>query len=96
MAGQIRITPEAMHGRATEFRGAQEDFEQTVGKMERLIDTLRGEWEGQASERFASQFESLKPSFTQMSQLISDIAKQCDDVADATQALDEEIASKFL
>ena len=48
-----------------------------------------------ASERLAAQFESLQPSFNQMDQLILDIAKQCDDVADATQALDEEIASKF-
>jgi hypothetical protein len=30
-----------------------------------------------------------------MNQLIPDIAKQCDDVGDATQVLDEEIASKF-
>ena len=43
----------------------------------------------------AAQFEALQPSFNQMDQLILDIAKQCDDVADATQALDEEIASKF-
>ena len=48
-----------------------------------------------ASESFAAQFESLQPSFNQMDQLILDISKQCDDVADATQALDEEIASKF-
>ena len=53
------------------------------------------ESEGAASESFAAQFESLQPSFNQMDQLILDIAKQCDDVADATQALDEEIASKF-
>lgn len=96
MAGQIRITPEAMRERANEFRGAQEDFNQTVEKMKNLIVRLQGEWEGQASERFASQFESLQPSFTKMSELIFDIAKQCDGVADATQALDEEIASKFL
>jgi len=30
-----------------------------------------------------------------MDQLIPGIAKQCDDVANATWALDEEIASKF-
>ncbi|WP_373846196.1 WXG100 family type VII secretion target [Bacteroides heparinolyticus] len=96
MANQIRITPEAMHDRANEFRGAQADFDQIVEKMRGLITTLQGEWEGQASNRFASQFEALQPSFTKMSELIFDIAKQCDDVADATQALDEEIASKFL
>ena len=43
----------------------------------------------------AALFKSLQPSFNQMDQLILDIAKQCDDVANATWALDEEIASKF-
>ena len=42
-----------------------------------------------------AHFESLQSLFNQMNQLIQGIAKQCDDVADATQALDEEIASKF-
>ncbi|WHE86703.1 WXG100 family type VII secretion target [Lachnoanaerobaculum gingivalis] len=63
--------------------------------MKNLINILQGEWEGVASESFVAQFESLQPSFNQMDQLILDISKQCDDVADATQALDEEVARKF-
>ena len=43
----------------------------------------------------AAQFESLQPSFNQMDQLIQGIAKQHDDVADATWALDEEMVNKF-
>lgn len=43
----------------------------------------------------AALFKSLQPSFNQMNQWIPGIAKQCDDVADATWALDEEIVSKF-
>ena len=63
--------------------------------MKNLINILQGEWEGVASESFVAQFESLQPLFNQMDQLILDISKQCDDVADATQALDEEVARKF-
>ena len=43
----------------------------------------------------AALFKSLQSSFNQMNQLIQGIEKQCDDVIDATWALDEEIASKF-
>ena len=43
----------------------------------------------------AALFKSLQPSFNQMNQLIQGIAKQCDDVADATWALDEELTGKF-
>ena len=95
MAGQIRITLDQMHGRAGEFRNAESEYSNVITTMKNLITTLQSEWEGAASDSFAAQFEALRPSFNQMDQLILDIAKQCDDVADATQALDEEIASKF-
>ena len=49
MTGQIRITPEAMRGRAGEFRAARENFLNVVQSMSNLIGTLREEWEGQAS-----------------------------------------------
>ena len=80
MTGQIRITPEAMRGRAGEFRAARENFLNVVQSM----------------SNFAEQFEALRPSFNEMGELIESIAKQCDGVADATQALDEEMAAKFI
>jgi hypothetical protein len=43
----------------------------------------------------AALFKLLQPSFNQMNQLIPGIAKQCDDVADAAWALDEELTGKF-
>ena len=91
MAGQIRVTPETMHGRATEFRTAKGNFEQVIQTMSNLITTLQDEWEGEASR----QFESLRPSFNEMGELIESIARQCDGVAEATERLDSEMARKF-
>lgn len=95
MSNQIRITPEVMHQRGDEFTRAQEEFNAVRDTMAKLIGTLQEEWEGNASRSFAEQFESLSPAFNNMNDLIAAIAKQCHDVADATQALDDEIASKF-
>lgn len=96
MAGQIRITPEQMRTRANDFRRAGEDFDQVVGTMSNLISTLQDEWEGQASQNFAMQFESIKSTtFKEVLQLINDIAKQCDDTANAVEQLDNDIANKF-
>ena len=85
-------------GNARKSRGVSggENFLNVVQSMSNLIGTLREEWEGQASEKFAEQFEALRPSFNEMGELIESIAKQCDGVADATQALDEEMAAKFI
>jgi len=56
---------------------------------------LQEEWEGNASRKFAEQYESLSPAFNNMNDLIATIAQQCHDVADAMQTLDDDIASKF-
>ena len=95
MAGQIRITPEQMRTRASEFRTEGENFQDVINKMQNLINTLQEEWEGQASQGFAAQFESLKPSFNNVRQLIDDIGSQLDSTAAAVEQLDQEIASKF-
>jgi WXG100 family type VII secretion target len=63
--------------------------------MQRLIDTLRSEWEGVAAQRFDEQFQELKPSFQKMRELITDISTQLDQTANAVEQLDQDIASKF-
>lgn len=95
MAGQIRITPEQMRTRAGEFRTEGSNFETVINKMQSLINVLQDEWEGQSSQQFASQFETLKPSFNQMRQLIDDIGGQLDGTATALENLDQDIAQKF-
>lgn len=95
MSGQIRMSPQQMRVRAKEFRTEGENIQNTITKMQKLIDTLQGEWEGEASKQFAQQFATLKPSFTKMKQLVDDIGKQLDGTANATEQLDRDIASKF-
>ena len=95
MAGQIRITPDQMRGRAGEVRVQGQNFQEVIDKMQNLINVLQTEWEGQASTQFAQQFESLKPSFNEMRQLVDDIGSQLDATANAVEQLDQDIASKF-
>ena len=95
MAGQIRTSPEQMRARAGEFRTEGQNFQQVIDKMQNLINVLQDEWEGQASQQFAGQFEALKPSFNEMKQLIDDIGAQLDGTANAIEQLDQNIAQKF-
>ena len=95
MAGQIRITPDQMRTRASEFRTEGQNFEDVITKMQNLINTLQEEWEGEASRKFADQFEALKPSFIEVRNLIDDIGGQCDATAEVLERLDQEIATKF-
>jgi len=95
MAGQIRMTPDQMRQRASEFRTEGDNTEQVISKMQSLINNLMQEWEGQASVKFNDQFEQLKPSFQKMRELISDIASQLDQTAQTVEQMDQDIANKF-
>ena len=95
MAGQIRITPDQMRERAGQFRTEGNNFQECVERMQNLISILQDEWEGQASQGFAAQFESLTPAFNTVRNLIDEIGGQLDSTASAVENLDQEIASKF-
>ena len=95
MAGQIRMTPDQMRSRSGEVRGQGETFQGVINRMQGIINELQTEWEGEASRSFAAQFDSLKPSFNKMKELIDDISKQLAQTADSVEQLDRDIASKF-
>jgi len=95
MAGTIRMTPEQMRQRSGEVRTQGETFQGVIDKMQHIINELRTEWDGSASEAFEQQFVRLKPSFNDMRQLIEDISTQLQNTANAVEQLDQEIASRF-
>jgi len=95
MAGTIRMTPEQMRQRSGEVRTQGETFQSVIDKMQHIINELRTEWDGAASEAFEQQFVRLKPSFNDMRQLIEDISTQLQNTANAVEQLDQEIASRF-
>ena len=95
MPGQIRMTPEQMRARSGEVRGQSETFQGVIERMQSIINELQTEWEGAASRAFAQQFDSLKPSFNSMKELLDDIATQLSQTADAVEQLDQQIAGQM-
>jgi WXG100 family type VII secretion target len=95
MSGQIRMTPEQMRTRSGEVSNEGDKFQEVINKMQGIINELRHEWDGKASEAFEAQFNQLKPSFNNMRELIDDISKQLRETALAVEELDQKIAGKF-
>jgi WXG100 family type VII secretion target len=60
-----------------------------------MKNQLQDMWEGASSEAFAAQYEELKPSFVEMSNLLTKIAKQLDDSANVLEDTDNQIASQI-
>ncbi len=93
--GNIRLSPDEMNQKATEFNQQGEEFEACVEKMGGLVSALEQEWEGQSSQAFAQQFNDLRPSFQKTKELINDIAQQLRDVSEAMVSVDQEISQKI-
>ena len=95
MAGQIRITPEQMNERANQYRNEADAFNGVIAKMDSLLQSLQGEWEGAASDAYAARFLELRPSFVKAEELIREIASALDRTAQKLQETDQAIAGAF-
>lgn len=95
MAGQIRITPEQMRSRASEYDTEASNVGEVISKMDSLLSALQEEWEGSASEAYAAKFEELRPSFVQAQDLITEIADSLRTTAQALEETDTNLASAY-
>jgi len=93
MAGQIRITPEQMRGRAGEYDAEATKVGETISKMDQLLGLLQEEWEGAAARAYADRFTQLRPSFVQAQQLIEEIAQALRNTATTLEETDQAIAA---
>ena len=95
MANQIRITPDQMRGRPSEYRTQASNVESVITKLDNLLQNLQGEWEGQASESYASRYQQLRPGFVKAQELINEIASALDSTANIVEETDTNIANQF-
>lgn len=95
MANQIRITPEQMRGRASEYRTEAGNVESVITKLDTLLQNLQGEWEGQASESYAARYQELRPGFVKAEELIKEVASALDSTANIVEETDTNIANQF-
>lgn len=95
MANQIRMTPETMRTRATEYGRQADTLKEVIRAMDNLLNQLQSEWEGAASESYAQKYEELKPGFQKAEQLIRDIQAALNKTAEIVENTDADIASQF-
>ena len=95
MANQIRITPDQMRERANQYRVEADAVNGVIGKMDTLLQLLQSEWEGAASESYATRYQQLKPGFLKAEELIREIATALDSTAKIVEETDSNIANQF-
>lgn len=84
----VRMDPDLMDQRANEYRAEGDNINAVITKLDSLLETLNGEWEGKSCEAFTTRFTELRPSFTNMEQLVRDIATSLNNAAEAIRVAD--------
>lgn len=96
MAGnQIRMTPESMRERAKEYTVEAENIQQIIDKLDRLLQKLQEEWEGEASRAYAEKFTQLRPGFDNAKKLVDNISEVLIKTAQIVEDTDKNIAGQF-
>jgi len=84
-----------MERRAGDVNVQRGNFNEVKGRMDNIINQLRSEWEGKASESFYQQFQDLKPFFERMDLLFEELNGQLMGTARIMRQTDADIASQF-
>ena len=58
-----------------------------ISRMDSLLSALQSEWEGEASNAYASRFQELRPGFVRAQELITEIAQSLDSTAQAQMCI---------
>jgi WXG100 family type VII secretion target len=95
MANQIRMTPDTMRTRASEYTTEANNIQQTINKLDRLLGQLQSEWEGDASRAYADKFNQLRPGFVKTKDLVDEIAAALRKTAQIVEDTDRNIAGQF-
>jgi WXG100 family type VII secretion target len=94
MAGdRIKLSPQELRTSATKYTDGSHQVTDVLQKLQAEQDTISGNWEGSGFESFDAQFEALKPKVVEFAELLEQINKQLNEVANIMEETDQNISS---
>lgn len=94
-SSSIYMSPEEMETVAAAFVSDNEEFNAVINSMHTRVTSLCESWKGMSSQKFATQFEELKPGFESTSRLMMEIASQLRSISVAMLDADSQIADQI-
>ena len=92
---QIRMTPETMRTRAGQTDKQAEQMQTLINTMDKLLQTLKGEWEGDAMKGYEDRYNKIKPALKNAKDLLDEIAHNLRETAKIVEETDKKIASQY-
>lgn len=66
-----------------------------INAMDRLLITLKGEWEGDAMKGYEDRYNKIKPSLKNAKDLLDEIAHNLRETARIVEDTDRKLASQY-
>lgn len=92
MTGHIRVSPDRMRACAKQMHREANRMEEVIARLDSLLGSLQGEWEGAACDSFSSAYQEIKPGFRTMEEYIHELAAELDTYANRFEELDAALA----
>lgn len=84
-----------MRERANSYQTESGNVSEMIGRLDSLLQSLLGEWEGSASEAYRERYESLRPAFTQAEELLAEISKALNTTAQNMENVDRKYCKRI-
>lgn len=81
MEGILKVTPEKLRSASGEFSGTNNTIKSITDDMMSLINSLKGSWQGEASEAFSAKFGQLQDDMEKMHRMINEHVTDLQDMA---------------
>ena len=89
----IQVTPELLRAKATEVRGLKGTHDDAMSKLTTLVNSLNEHWKGEAQTAFIEEFNGMKATFTNFSNMLEKYAQLMDNTAKGMEAEDQSQAA---
>lgn len=89
----ISVGPDELRSQADSFRAEADEQAEVTNTSDRLVDELDEIWSGSAKQSFVEKWNDLQPYLVKAEELLEDIAKQLDGVAQVMEDTDNDLAN---
>jgi WXG100 family type VII secretion target len=85
---QRQVPTQGLRRVAEEFARAGRVSEETLTRLDRMLEALEREWDGATQEAFYLQFRSLRPHMARLGAHLDLIAREVDGVVERFESVD--------
>lgn len=85
---KIRLNSEALQAKAKEVEQYQQEQQEIISSVAKLVDEIVSDWQGKAQEAFIAAFEAARPTYEKFAPDLSDFAHFLTNYAQTNEYLD--------